>query len=222
MKIAVLAADGRSGQAFVSAALAAGHQIRAGVMHLQSHHLPSHSSLEVVQCDATQSDQVRALLSGQQAVASFIGHVKGSAATVQEQAMEVIVQAMNAQGLRRIVSLTGTGVRFPGDRISLIDRLLNMSISIIDPARVADGRAHVRVLQASGLDWTVIRVLKLQNVSPKPFALREHGPTKVYVGRQEVAEAVLQVLEERSFIGKAPIIGKPDNLSDLTGSRHRL
>jgi putative NADH-flavin reductase len=207
MKIAVIAGNGRSGQAFVEAALTAGHSISAGVRGKS--YLKSHPSLTVVECDATNEAQLENLLSGQEAVASFIGHVKGSEPNVQTIAIQKVVDVMKALGVKRLISLTGTGVRFPGDKISLIDRFLNLSISIIDPARVKDGKNHVEVLKASDLDWTVIRVLKLQNVPPKPFTLREHGPTKWYVGRQEVAQAVLQVLEQRSFVKQAPIIGKP-------------
>ncbi|HEY4964184.1 MAG TPA: NAD(P)H-binding protein [Candidatus Saccharimonadales bacterium] len=207
MKIAVIAANGRSGQAFIEAALTAGHSISAGVRGKS--YLKSHPSLTVVECDATNEAQLENLLSGQEAVASFIGHVKGSEPNVQTIAIQKVVDVMKALGVKRLISLTGTGVRFPGDKISLIDRFLNLNISIIDPARVKDGKNHVGVLKASDLDWTVIRVLKLQNVPPKPFTLREHGPTKWYVGRQEVAQAVLQVLEQRSFVKQAPIIGKP-------------
>ena len=176
MKIAVIAANGRSGQAFVEAALTSGHSIRAGVRGKS--YLKSHPSLTVVECDATNEAQLENLLSGQEAVASFIGHVKGSEPNVQTIAIQKVVDVMKASGVKRLISLTGTGVRFPGDKISLIDRFLNLSISIIDPARVKDGKNHVEVLKASDLDWTVIRVLKLQNVPPKPFTLREHGPTK--------------------------------------------
>jgi putative NADH-flavin reductase len=207
MKIAVIAANGRSGQAFVEAALAGGHSIHAGVRGKSR--LEPHPNLTVVECDATNEAQLKNLLSSQDAVASFIGHVKGSKPNVQTIAIQKVVDAMETLGLKRLVSLTGTGVRFPGDKISLVDRFLNLSISIIDPARVKDGKNHVEVLKASSLDWTVIRVLKLQNVPPKSFGLREHGPTKWYVGRQEVAQAVLQVLEQHSFIKQAPIIGRP-------------
>jgi NAD(P)H-binding len=207
MKIAVIAANGRSGQAFVEAALTAGHSIRAGVRGKS--YLKPYPKLTVVECDATNEAQLKNLLSGQEAVASFIGHVKGSEPNVQTIAIQKVVDVMKEVGVNRLVSLTGTGVRFPGDKISLIDRFLNLSISIIDPARVKDGKNHVGVLKNSDMDWTVIRVLKLQNVPPKPFVLREHGPTKWYVGRQEVAQAVLQVLEQHSFIKQAPIISKP-------------
>ncbi len=207
MKIAVIAAGGRSGQAFVEAALAAGHSIRAGVRGKS--HLQPHPSLVIVECDATNESQLKNLMLRQEAVASFIGHVKGSEPNVQTIAIQKVAGVMNVLGIKRLISLTGTGVRFPGDIITVLDRILNLSISIIDPARVKDGKNHVEVLKNSDLDWTVIRVLKLQDVSAKPFELLEHGPTKLYVSRKEVAQAVLQVLERRSFIKQAPIIGKP-------------
>lgn len=207
MNIAVIAANGRSGQAFVKAALAAGHTIHAGSLTIGQ--LPPHPRLTEIICNATDQVQLAALIKDQDAVASFIGHVKGSASDVQTIATEKLVEVMRQQNVKRVVSLTGTGVRFPGDIITLTDRILNLAVGIIDPARVKDGRTHVEVLKKTDLGWTVIRVLKLQNVPPKPFALHPHGPTKPYVGREEVALAVLEVLEGALFLQQAPIIGNP-------------
>ncbi|HEY5152685.1 MAG TPA: NAD(P)H-binding protein [Candidatus Saccharimonadales bacterium] len=204
MRIAVIAANGRSGRAFVNLALAAGHEIRAGVRSSSS--LPIHPNLNVIQCDATNEQELRELIDGQEAVVSLIGHVKGSPPDVQTNAIQKAAAIMKAKGIKRLVSLTGSGVRFPGDKITLTDRFLNLGISIIDPNRVKDGRNHVEVLKNSGLDWTVIRVLKLQDVQPKPYRLSEHGPTKKFVGREEVAQAILEVLDKNSFVQKAPII----------------
>ena len=204
MRIAVIAANGRSGQAFVEAALAAGHTVKAGVR--SKNYLKPHPGLTILECDATNEAQLMQLISGQEAIASFIGHVKGSAKDVQTNAITVVIKVMKDVGIKRIVSLTGTGVRFPGDKITLTDRFLNLGISLVDPARIKDGRDHVEVLKSSSLDWTIIRVLKLQNVAARPFQLLQNGPTKPYVGRAEVAQAVLQVLEQSSFIIGAPII----------------
>lgn len=204
MNIAVIAAGGRSGRAFVAAALRAGHTIRAGVRSGES--FESHEHLIVMQCDATIPEQVRKLLDGADAVVSLIGHVRKSPNNVQTKAIMVIVEEMKRVGMSRIVSLTGTGVRFNGDKITIMDKLLNVSISLIDPARVNDGKRHVEVLQQSGLDWTVVRVLKLQNIQPSKFVLTEHGPTKLYVGRKDVANAIIDVLENGDFIHKAPIL----------------
>lgn len=204
MRIAVIAADGRSGRIFVEQALAAGHVVRAGVFG--AHTLQSHERLTIMHCDATNKAELERLLEGQDAVVSFIGHVKGSPRFVQTDAMKVLVSVMRAQKIARIVSLTGTGVRFPGDKVTLLDRVLNFAVRFIDPARIEDGIAHMAVLRQSDLAWTVLRVLKLQNTAPKPFRLQAHGPTKWYVSRYDVAAAALQVLERQSFIRQAPIL----------------
>lgn len=211
MHIAVLAANGRTGKAFVEQALGARHLVHAGVYGNNS--LSPHKDLKIMNCDATNEADVTNLLRSQDAVVSFIGHVKGSPPDVQTNAMRTLIHVMKKLHIKRVVSLTGTGVRFPGDKITLMDRALNLAVSIVDPARVNDGRKHVKMLQQSGLDWTVIRVLKLQNVTPRPFILTEHGPTKWYVGRGEVAQAVLQVLEQNNFVRQAPIISKPQRSS---------
>lgn len=204
MKIAVIAANGRTGRMFVAAALAAGHEVKAGV-HAGNPFSPT-ARLTVIECDATNPEDVERLIFEQDALVSFIGHIKGSPARVQTVAITAAIAAMKKQGMLRIVSLTGTGVRFPGDRVTVLDRLLNVSIAVIDPDRVNDGIAHVEALKMSGLDWTVLRVLKLQNTKPGRFTLSEHGPTKPYVSREEVAAAALEVLEHNSFIQKAPIL----------------
>lgn len=208
MNIAVVAANGRSGQAFVKEALEQGHSVRAGVLG-SSHTFQPHPQLTIVPCDATNPEEVKHLISGQDAVVSLIGHVKGSAPDVQTRAIQTIITVMHQLGITRIVSLTGTGVRFEGDIIPPIDRVLNLAVRIFDPARVKDGKNHVEALKQSGLAWTIIRVLKLQNIDAKPYILREHGPAKLYVSRDDIAQAIVQVLSDKSFMQKAPIICSP-------------
>jgi putative NADH-flavin reductase len=206
MKIAVIAANGRAGRAFLEKALDAGHELRGGV--LGNGHIPPNPRLTLMHCDATQPDDLRKLFTDQEAVVSLIGHVKGSAPDVQTTAIKNVIDVMDELEIKRLVSLTGSGVRFPGDKVTMLDHFLNFGLRFADPARLKDGRNHVAELQRSDLDWTVIRVLKLQNVPPAPFSLSENGPTKPYVGREEVAEAILEVLENESFVRKAPIVSK--------------
>ncbi|MEI6478008.1 MAG: NAD(P)H-binding protein [bacterium] len=207
MTIAVIGANGRSGQVFVELALAAGHQVRAGARGKSR--FAAHPNLVTMECDATNEVQVAELISGQDAVVSLIGHVRKSPATVQTNAMRVLIGMMEKAGVSRVVTLTGTGVRYPGDQITLMDRLLNMGVSLVDPARVKDGTAACRLLENSSLKWTIIRVLKLTEQNPGAFKLREHGPAKSFVPRGEVAQAILSVLVEDALINSAPIISSP-------------
>ena len=205
MNIAVIAADGRLGKAFVKEAIARGHHVRAGIRGVPG--ASKKRNLEFIQCDATHSDEVRALINHQDVVVSCIGHVKSSPVDVQAIATNVLVTVMDEVNIKRFVDLTGTGARFPGDKVTIMDRFLNFSVRIIDPYRIKDGVNHMKVLEASDLDWTTIRVLQLQNISAKPYTLLPNGPTKLVVGREEAAKAMLEVIENRSFIKQSPIIG---------------
>ena len=206
MNIAVIAANGRLGKAFVETALAAGHSVEAGTRGQA--HFEDNPHLTVIACDATNFYEVKALIEGQDVVVSCIGHVKNSLPNVQTLATKTIVRAMKELDIKRFVTLTGTGVREPGDHIPLLDRFLNFAIEMIDTPRITDGRQHVAVLEKSDLDWTIIRVLKLQFENNRPFRLKENGPTLPYVSRQEAARAMLEVIENHSFIRQLPIISR--------------
>lgn len=210
MLIAVIAANGRSGSEFVEAALMAGHNVRAGV--LGSHdQLPDHHKIAVYKCDATKLHDVVTLSKGCDAIVSFIGHGKKTPKDVQTKCIKNCIQAAQKNNISRIVSLTGTGVRFPGDKITPVDQLMNLSISIIDPARVKDGIQHARILQKSDLDWTIIRVLKLTNGKLQKYSLRRSGPTRIFTSRKTVAAAALSAIENKAFKKEAPIVCRHQN-----------
>lgn len=172
------------------------------------HGSPKHR-IDVFEGDVLDAAAIRAAMRDVDAVVSVVGHVKGSTDDVQTVGMANIVEAMEYHGIVRVVSLTGTGVRAPGDKVTLIDRVLNLAVSIIDPARVRDGIAHARVLESSGLNYTVLRVLKLTNGQlSNHLGLSAHGPAKTFVSRRDVAAAILRVLEDGSYIKGMPIISR--------------
>lgn len=189
MRILVVGANGRTGQAVCA--------------------LIPNDELVTFEGDVLDAENVSKQMPGVDAVISVIGHVRGSSAFVQTDGMKNIVAAMQQHGVDRIVSLTGTGVRYPGDTVTLIDRLLNFAIGIIDPKRVRDGVQHAKVLEASTLNWTIIRVLKLTNGKMRDdWHLSTNGPTLPYVSRKTVAAALVFVVTHASHSRQAPIISR--------------
>lgn len=204
MILAVVGANGRSGRVFVEAALARGHQVRAGVYGV--HSFQARDGLDVMACDATNPADVAQLIRHTDAVVSLIGHVRHSPADVQTRAITTILEAMRQTGLTRLVSLTGTGVRFPGDKITLLDAVLNSAVRLIDPDRIRDGIEHAAVLQRSQVNWTLVRVLKLTDGAAQAYGLHSDGPARLMTSRATVAAAICEVLENNSFCREAPII----------------
>lgn len=204
MKIAVIGANGKTGQLFVDEAVQRGHVIRAGVY--RGNTFTKSDYIETVQCDAMNLGDVENLIKGCDVVVSLIGHIPRSPAFVQTTAISNVLSAMKKQGIRRIVSLTGTGVRIKGDKPSFVDRIMTLAITAIDPQRIRDGIAHADVLRESDTDWTIIRVLKLTNLPMHRYTLTPGGPARVLVSRASVADAILRVLLDDSHRKQAPVI----------------
>lgn len=153
-------------------------------------------------------EAVRGAVRGADVVISVLGHIQGSDPRMQTKGIANIVRAMSEAGVKRIVSLTGTGVRAHGDRPSMLDRVLNAVVGIIDPDRIRDGIEHVQVLRDSHLDWTVVRVLKLFNGSSgtNTYVLTDGGPAEFRTSRAKVARVLVDVVDNAAYIGKLPVI----------------
>lgn len=206
MKVAVVSANSRSGQFFIKQALINNIEIKAGIN--RKNNLLNDKLITVIKCNALVKSDVINLISGCDAVVSVIGHGRSSPANLQSDAVTNVIEAMNQLGIKRLISLTGTGVRQKGDKITIIDRILNLSISLIDPKRIKDGLRHAEIIQNSNLDWSIVRVLKLDNFMTKKYKLTKNGPTKVLTSRNEVGLAIIELLKNNSFIKEMPIISK--------------
>jgi len=207
MKICIFGADGRTGVEVLQYARNKGYEIVAFVYNENSLKFIS-SDIEIIKGDVLDYEHVLHSCSGVDAVVSALGHIKGSDPRMQTKGMINIVRAMKENNTRRIISLTGTGVSLPEDTPSFVDRILNFIIKILDPERIKDGIGHAKVLQDSGLDWTIVRVLKLSN-SPKmtqKYRLTTCGPAEIHTSRKKVAQVMVDLIEDRKYIRKMPVV----------------
>lgn len=207
MKVCVFGADGRTGVPLVEELLSEGHEVRAFVYN-QAGADKTPESAAVFVGDVMDIDVVKSAVAGVDAVISVLGHIPKGDPLMQTKGMENIISAMKEQGISRILSLTGTGVRIPGDKPSLYDKFANFVVKRIDPERIADGVEHAKVLQRSGLDWTILRVLKLTQSSfdiNKGFRLTPHGPAEWFTSREKVAHILTWLVDSGEFIKEMPV-----------------
>ena len=207
MKICVFGADGRTGVEVVNYGVRQGFEVVAFVYNDNSNkYFPD--SVVIKKGDVMDFENVFDVIKGTDAVVSVLGHIKDSFPLMQTNGMVNIVRAMKEQGINRVLSLTGTGVRVEGDIPSLIDKILNFFVKLIDPNRVNDGVLHVQVLQDSGLDFTVVRVLKLGKGDKEfiDYKLTNGGPAEWESSRKKVAKVLVDLINDKKYIGKLPII----------------
>jgi len=211
-KICIFGALGRTGIQILSEATKRGYKVTAFV-HNPNAKLSVPDGVEIIVGDVLDKDAVYRAVKGVDAVISVIGHTKNSDPLVQTKGIKNMVNAMKANHVKRIISLTGTGARLPNDRPSVVDRVLNRAIYLIDPKRIEDGIKHAKVLQESALDWTVLRVLKLTNLNfgTGRYGLSEYGPAELLTSRRKVARIMLDLLDSKKFVNKMPIVMRGGN-----------
>jgi nucleoside-diphosphate-sugar epimerase len=207
MNIAVLGAHGKSGLVFVEAALEAGHSVRAGIRGANPFH--EQQNLTVMQCDATDALATEQLVADQDVVVSLLGHRRGTQHDVQSQAMQTLINLHPKMTFAHVITLTGSGVRMPGDKVRAVDYLITYLLTRIDPQRMKDGAEHVALLQKSPLNFTVLRVFKLTGGALSTFSLSASGPVAYVTSRKTAAAAILRVLGSSEFIRQAPMVCRP-------------
>ncbi len=207
MKIVVFGASRGMGRNVVEQALEAGHHVTAFV-RLSSGFTSTHPNLTVSQGDAMDAAAVEKAIAGQDAVISALGHTRPPVPGMMETAAKNIVKGMKKHGVRRLVSTTGAGVRQPEDEPKFADQLIALLLNLLAKDVVQDSAANVGVIQASDLDWTVVRFPRLNDGT-------RVGKYRVgYVGRNsssqlsraDGADFVLKELTEMKWLRKLPVV----------------
>ncbi len=205
--IALFGATGKTGRRVLVRALAAGHEVRALVRDPGKLAVDD-EKLTVVAGDVLDPAAVERTVAGAEVVLSLFGQVKGSPRTLQTDGTKRIVAAMKRHGVRRLVTLSGGGLRAPQDRPKLADNVIRTLLRLLSGDVLADAEGHLAVLQASGLDWTVVR---------GPMLTEDPGKGRYRVGwvgvdastrisRDDLADFILTQVDDDTFVGQLPFV----------------
>ena len=207
MNITVLGAGGQVGRGVVALCLKRGHTVTA-LVHSRNP-FEGQAGLTVLTGDIYNRDDIVHALAGSEAVISALGSWHTKRKDVLMSAMELVIPAMKAVGMRRIITVTGSGALWSGDHVRLIDRLARLMLLVIAPKILKDGEAHIELLARSGLDWTSVRSPAMTGSQQAGYALRSRLPIGVtMIPRLAVATAMVDVLETNGFSEQAPVIYK--------------
>jgi nucleoside-diphosphate-sugar epimerase len=117
----------------------------------------SHSLIEVVPGDVRDPDTVKTLVQGSQVVLSTLGQPAGEP-SIFSDATRNVIHAMKHFQIRRYVVTTGINVDTPGDKKSGYTSIATEWMRANYPLTTADKQVEWELLQASGLDWTLVRL----------------------------------------------------------------
>ncbi len=207
MIITVFGASGKVGRLVTKKLLDDKHTVVVFVHRSSPFKETNH--LVVIRGDIHNVDDVHKAIKGSDAVISTLGSWGTKPKDIVSSGIANILKSASENKIKRIVSLTGSDAIASGDRSSLFGNLLHFFIKI-SPARkiLADGEKHIKLLEESELDWTVLRSPVMNNKgNPNDFILSEVKP-KFWqtINRQAVANAIVGLVENEGYHHQAPYI----------------
>lgn len=206
LKILVIGATGGTGRLIVSNALTQGHEVTVLVRSPEKHDL---KGLNVIVGDARDENVLRTAVKDQDVVVSALGTPVSPfrEVTLLSTATQVLVNAMNAEHVSRLICITGIGA---GDSAGhggfLFDNLI---YPLLLRNVYTDKNRQEDIIKNSGLDWTIVRPTIL-NDKPGKDSIRIltdlsgfHGGT---ISRENVAKFVLDQTDKDIWSHKLPLI----------------
>lgn len=205
MKLAIFGATGKTGIEIVKQALDQGHAVTAFVRD------PSRLAIEderltILVGDAFDPASVAKALQRQDAVICALG--AGSElkkTTVRTTGTINIISGMQKNDVKRLLVVTAMGVGESWDTLSLINKFF--FATLLKSSR-DDHETQEAAVKESELDWTIIRPSGLTD-TPRTgvYEVGENIPAVTSkISRADIADLILNELEQNELIGKAVTI----------------
>ncbi len=208
--ILIIGASKGIGLETVKVALAAGHSVRAFARSAAGIAITD-ARLVKIPSDALSRSDIDKALNGVDAVIQSLGVASPNdfifGTKLFSASTRVLIDAMKAAGVKRLIAVTGAGAGNSRGRIGfLYDNLL---FPLVLQRVYADKDIAEDIIAKSGLDWTIARPGGLTNGAATG---RYHVLTEMkdwrggFISRADVADFLVKQVADRSLLGKAPVL----------------
>ena len=210
-KVLIIGASRGIGLETVKAALLAGHNVRA--LARSAARIPiQNPGLDRVAGNALDSTTILSTLDGVDVVVQTLGVDVAPRSifertTLFSQSTRIIVDAMKAAGVKRLIAVTGLGAGNSRGHGGIIYD------SVVFPLllkRVYDDKdVQEWIIKSSGLDWTIVRPGLLTNrpATGHYRILTAAGDWRFgTISRADVADFIVRQIDDRKLIGTTPLL----------------
>lgn len=207
-KITVFGATGMTGRAIIRLALGKGMDVTAFARNpgkLQGWE----GEIRIIEARLNDDAEIFEAVTGADAIIICFGPKPPYREFFCARATERIISAMKAQGVRRLICITGALIgRYYPNR-GLLYRGLRRIIMKSRPDIIYDRDRQEEIVMKSGLDWTVF---KPPNLAEGDEVLSTKIGTDIHIGAfakttvGSLAAGIIKEIEETRFIGKTVFI----------------
>ncbi len=205
MRLAIFGATGGTGLELTKQALEHGHSVRVLVRNPNRMTL-TNANMRIVLGSVLDHESVTKTVLGSDAVLNCLGQRTLLRNTrVVSVGTHLVMEVMKEQGVRRLVVESAFGA---GESLRLANWFQKAVFATLLAAPYEDKNLMEPEVKSSGLEWTILRPTGLTNGAGTGKYVVESGraPKKSLVTRADVATAMLKAVEERLWIGEAPVV----------------
>ena len=193
-------ATGRTGHLLVRQALDAGHAVTAYARNPERLRI-GHPNLSVLAGQLDNDEGVLAAVQGADAVIEGVGAVSDGTRR--------IIAAMDTSGARRLVVVSTCSAPDPQDLPDAKFKALVQFVKTAAPTPYREVRRAAELVRASDLDWTLVRVAKLNDkkaAGQVKAGYYGHGAVGLSISRADLAAFLLDQVANLTYLRQAPAI----------------
>lgn len=202
--LALLGATRGIGRHVLEQALERGYNVRALVRRGSTLDL-QHPGLTVVRGDATQAQDVEALLQGADAVLSALGAPARNKDGIRTQAAGATIDAMQRTGVRRLIAVSVYGTAETREHLPFFTRAVVFPVFLRHA--IADHETQEKAIMASDVEWTLIRPPYLTDDPVLGTYVSDFGSDTSgltwKISRGDVAHSMLETFERGTHVHRA-------------------
>jgi len=203
----VLGATGHLGQTLVKKLLNNNYSVITLVRNSKKLKIKD-KNLKTILGNVVDVDDLSNALFNIDVVISVLGHGFRTSFPIQEKTMINLLPLMEKNKIRRLITITGAGLKIKGDPPSFITDITEKIFYLVDPYRMQDAKNQQVLIEKSNLDWTVIRTpihnnKNNENISKAGF---NQPPLWKTISRDAISRFIIDCIENDQWVKKAPII----------------
>lgn len=202
--VIVFGATGSVGRLAVSRLLEAGHIVTAFARTPERLKL-DHPNLRLHAGDALDAAAVRAALAGQDAAVVTLGAGMDRKSRIRSNGTLNVIRAMQEQGVRRLIVQSTLGARDSWSNLNFFWKRI-MFGALLRPV-FRDHELQERLVEASGLDWTIVRPGAFADGPATGDFVEDVPPTrrglKLKIARADIAAFLARELADARYMRRA-------------------
>lgn len=203
MRIAIFGATGTVGRKVTEQALQAGHEVTI-LTRSAGNSTVSHPNLTVVVGDVLDPSAVEQTVLGQDAVIVTLG--AGRKGVLRAEGTKTVIQAMERTGVKRLVCMSSLGVGDSRGNLNFLWKYILFGMLLRQA--YADHGVQETYVQASDLDWTIVRPAAFTD-DPATGGYHRDVPADakgltLKISRADVAAFLLEQVNDATYLRRTP------------------